>query len=591
MTNEIIQKWKLSSIQKLSISDTVDFVNESDDLRFTEDSGRFRYSYDDKLYTDWKELSELGDKTFNNKKPNLYLEFKFTLDNPNDVNINALIPEERPNYELGLKDESDEIVDEVCKIPNIYTESNCKASLVYCDSDDNKNLFNPYDVGSMSSIYNELSSVVNNTFGFLVRYFKTEPNTNTKDYILHEYSLKNVVDAQDLKVLVNDNQLPTNDFQVNTLMINYPETFEVHIVKSKFKELFGENAIPQENDYLWFQQANFNRVYEVSSVRNPDTYIYEASYWRVLLTPYQKRASVEYGDDELGQSLLDETNLLIIDEKKKKVEVEEVMEDFMEHRDKQQLTDPEYNQRTRSDAVKPGRGAGIKTVETVVYHRSVPVIKSYYDFSSAMPITTTNADGTHCDDEAVLTYHYTKPYDFSEKEYTIMFWIKPMSLVQTPTLVMGMSGVDIELCCRSITINGNTMGFGAETLSKNNWYLFVVSLNDGIGCYWCYELVSPKSGPISIKNKYLTLFNGNTEKSATGQFEFEYDETTNNGKYSLYNGKYYITNIRLFNLIVDTDRHISTGCQYMVQESGNLLIGDNAENLLENQYHKTTPNP
>ena len=584
MINEIIQKYKLSGVSKLSYSDDITFINETDDMTFVKDSGKFKYSYDNVLYTDWKDLSELKDKTFNSKKAYLYIQFRFDLENTTDpyVNPNTLVSDERPNFDLGLTDESDEEISETCKIPDLYTESECEASLVYCDSDENSNLFNPYAVGSMSSIYTELSNVVANTFGYTVRYFKTEPNKNTKDYIIHEYSLHNVINAGELKVLVPDNNFPTNDFEVNTLMINYPQTFEVHITKDKFKQVFGEDAIPLEHDYMWFELAQFNRVFEVNSVRNPDLFITESSYWRVLLTPYQKRAAVEYPDTELGQSLLDETNELIINKEKKEIEVKEVMKDFKERRDKEQLTDPEYNFRTRGDAVRPGRASGIKTVDTQVYHRSVPVIKSYYDFSSAMTI-----DGADESDKPVITYFYNSPLDLENKEYTLFFWVKPERLVQQSAKLMRISGIDISLCCRSIDIAGTTFNFGGS-LAKGNWYMFVISINDGVGGYWCYELATPKTGPVSVKNKYLTLFNKTADsEGAMGTFEFA---TENSGQYSLYKNGYYITNIRLYDLLVDPTRHISTGCQHMVQESGNIVIADNADNQLQNQQHPVRPN-
>lgn len=588
MINEIIQKYKISGISKLNYNPDFLFINETPDMVFIKDSGKFRYSYDNMLYTDWKELSTLPEKTFNNKKESLYIQFKFELENNTDPykNINELIPEERPNFDLGLTDESEEEIAETCKLPNLYDgpESVCEASLVYCDSDSNANLFNPYNTGSMSSIYTELSNVISNTFGHAVRYFKTELNKNTKDYILKEYSLHNVINAADIKVLIPDNAFPTNDFEVNTLMINYPQTFEVHITKDQFRQAFGQDAIPLEHDYLWFQVAQFNRVFEVNSVRNPDLFITESSYWRVLLTPYQKRAAVEYPETELGQTLLDETNELIINKEKKEIEVKEVIRDFKEHRDKEQLTDPEYNFRTRGDLIRPGRGSGIKTVETQVFHRSVPVIRSYYDFSSAMPFDSGNPD-----DNPIITYCYTRPLDFKEYEYTLIFWIKPERLIQTPTKLMKVSCLDIDLCTRSIGINGQTFQFGG-TLAKGNWYMFVVSMNDGIGAYWCYELATPKKGPVSVKNKYLTLF-GMEDGGAGAKAEFEFDtESGNNGQYSLYKNGYYITNIRLFNLMIDPSRHISTGCQHMVQESANLLFADNADNQLQNIEHPARPN-
>ena len=83
-------------------------------------------------------------------------------------------------------------------------------------------------------------------------YFKTEPNAKSRDVVLKEYSIEKVIDKQNVKILVPDNNLPTRELQFNSMMIDYPVSWECHIVKSEFWKVFGEGTHPDPHDYLYF---------------------------------------------------------------------------------------------------------------------------------------------------------------------------------------------------------------------------------------------------------------------------------------------------------------------------------------------------
>lgn len=182
----------------------------------------------------------------------------------------------------------------ICKIPQI----NC------CDSGSmsgSQNLvidccgtsWNPYDLSRASQMYNQLSAVASNLFGFCVKYFKTAADQRSRDVILKEYSLFNVIANSDVKIMIPDNQLPTKEIQFNPLMMDFPVQFEVHIVKSAFEQVFGIGARPQMRDYLYFEKY-LNKMYEIDAVAEADDFLYTGSYWRVSLVPFQQRTAVLY---------------------------------------------------------------------------------------------------------------------------------------------------------------------------------------------------------------------------------------------------------------------------------------------------------
>jgi len=160
--------------------------------------------------------------------------------------------------------------------------------------------WNPYDLSKASQMYNQLSAITSNLFGFCVKYFKTASDQRSKDVILKEYSLFNVIATSEVKILLPDNELPTREIQFNPLMMDFPVQFEIHIVKSAFQKVFGIGSKPQERDYLYFEQF-MNRMYEVDAVAEADDFLYTGSYWRVSLVPYQQRTSVLFSDKNIEE--------------------------------------------------------------------------------------------------------------------------------------------------------------------------------------------------------------------------------------------------------------------------------------------------
>jgi hypothetical protein len=166
--------------------------------------------------------------------------------------------------------------------------------------------WNPYDISRAVQTYKQLSAVTSNLFGFCVKYFKTSADQRSRDVILKEYSLFNVISTAEVKILFPDNELPTREIQFNSLMMDFPVQFEIHIVKSAFEQVFGIGAKPEMRDYLYFEQY-MNKMYEVDAIAEADDFLYSGSYWRVSLVPYQQRTAVLYPDkniEELKNSLV-----------------------------------------------------------------------------------------------------------------------------------------------------------------------------------------------------------------------------------------------------------------------------------------------
>ena len=200
----------------------------------------------------------------------------------------------------------------ICKVPQVQCGAEGCVGTPNLVVDCCGSSWNPYDLSRASSMYSQLSAITSNLFGFCVDYFKTKADQRSRDVILKEYSLFDVISEAEVKILIPDNELPTREIQFNPMMMDFPVQFEVHIVKSAFEAVFGIGAKPEMRDYLYFKQY-MNRMYEIDAIAEADDFLYEGSYWRVSLVPYQQRTAVMFDDTTEGKRIEANTKALISD--------------------------------------------------------------------------------------------------------------------------------------------------------------------------------------------------------------------------------------------------------------------------------------
>lgn len=263
-----------------SYTDTV--VGETDTLYYKRE---FAYSTDGVLYNDYRPLTDSRLQQVPLDPANeFWIKYRYTQVGDGELTFESVTLE--GTTEDGLTQAAPMCGDSssaeaCCGVENLVYE---------CEGCDDK-LFNPYSVGNAESLYNQLSNLTSSMFGICVLYFKTQADQRSRDVVLREYSLENVIAQDNVKILVPQNQLPTREINFNPLMLNFTSVFEVHIVKNGFRKAFGRDARPEVHDYLFFEQY-LNRMFEVNAVSEPDDFMFEGSYWRVSLTPYQQRAAV-----------------------------------------------------------------------------------------------------------------------------------------------------------------------------------------------------------------------------------------------------------------------------------------------------------
>ena len=587
----------------------------------------FRYSSDGILWSDYKQLTNDNLSNINVYDGKIYLQYRFTQVGNGNLSINSI------SLDVDYNSEVESVIPE-CFWNNNSIDNSSK--IVF--NTGSSSVFNPYALGQGVQMYNQLSALVSSMFGFCVLYFKTEANSRTRDVVLKEYSIEKVVAKDNVKILIPDNQLPTRELQFNSMMLDMPVQFEVHVVKSDFQKVFGKDSHPDPHDYLYL--ANYvNKMYMVDSVSDPDDFGYAASYWRVSLVPYQEFSSVQFEDN----NLMEETESLIFSAEGKFGE--EVQDEFDDIRKDNQLNDV-GDFAEGQDALRTCLEPNLRINTENIYNKWTVVSKQHYSLNTIEK------------GRKVVKYRYNDSFSNND-ERMITFWFRPKNVdksvsenillteisedvngirvgvqkwnnlfqvgnyvkltrtgsangyrkivevnkgggyivvngkydararimncaklvaygVNAPIYIGGEFSVEQNYNSISISIGDKHYDFTFDNFAKfeNRWYAVAIGLNKGMVNVWLYDLIgSDKKDNIKSELKFISC-----SSREVGKFEVFGDEC------GLISCDMDFTNFRLWDKICEQELHDLILSQYVVDDSHNTLIVDNAQQELLLHY-------
>ena len=602
---------------------TANISGETDGVYFDKE---FRYSSDGILWSDYKQLTNENLSRVSVYNGKIYLQYRFTQVGTGNLSINNI------SIDVKYNNEVDSVIPEC-----FWNNNNIDNSSKIVFNTSSNNIFNPYALGQGVQMYNQLSALVSSMFGFCVLYFKTEANARTRDVVLKEYSIEKVVAKDNVKILIPDNQLPTRELQFNSMMLDMPVQFEVHVVKSEFQNVFGKDAHPDPHDYLYF--ANYvNKMYMIDSVSDPDDFGYAASYWRVSLVPYQEFSSVQFEDN----SLLEETESLIFSTEGKFAE--EVEDEFVDIRKDNQLNDiGDFGE--GQDLLRECLEPNLRIESENIYNKWTVLSKQYYNLSTIernRKVVRYRYKDSFTDNEERMISFWFRPKDMNKsvsenillkeisenengikislQKWTDLFIVgNYVKLTRTGSangyrrilevdrdhlsiVVEGKYDVrarvmncaklvayavntpvyigdtfSVEHNCNSITLNINKTryDFTFDNLEKfeNRWYAVVIGLNKGMSNIWLYDLIGSDKKE-NIKSELKLISSASNE---IGKYEVF-------GECGLISCNLDITNFRLWDKICEQELHDLILSQYVVDDSHNTLIVDNAQQELLLHY-------
>jgi hypothetical protein len=409
----------------LSVTTEIQGITSTTDL-----IQEFRYSFDYLNYSDWLELT---DDVLNNisipEFSEMYLEFRYTVNGEeSDIEITNV------NIQFEYYDE------QPIESSKVDLKCTSESEFVTCSSN-----FNPYDIGSTFNMNNAIAGVINDMWGMCVKYYKSNPDQNSRDVVLKEYSLYDVSEATTIKIMVPDNAIPTNEIRYDLLGMGY-DLFEIHIVKSEFQKAFGSNSKPQKDDFILFSNILNNRLYQVESAYLEKSFLNEGTFYRVNLSKYEERSNRSMSDN-----LRDEIDS-ITDTVYDSLEVE--LNDDIER-----VTKPQQLQTTTgqgvNDNIRSYIDRNIQIIEENIDNNYTTISKHHYQLSSGLGLNN------------VIKYRNIIK---SRSEIALTFWIKPAFVNVYPTYPINSITSDGSIIKIDLTTDSNIQVGQKIKLSNNSTY-------------------------------------------------------------------------------------------------------------------------
>lgn len=323
---------------------------------------QFRWSINNTVWSYWIELTQDNLISLELDPDNeLYIEYKYQLATQGNIIINAVKIE--PSYKL--LDPNIQIIE-----PSLLCSScgiDRSTILTTCNS-----TFNPYSINPAINLYKDLSASIQDIFGMDVMYLKAIPKEKSGDVIFKEWTLYAVDDPICTKIMVQNNEFPSNDNQYDSYGIGYEQPFEVEIVKENFERDFGLDTIPQKNDIIFFS-INPDHLYEIQSTSPVKGFMMEITSWKCELTIYKPKSNRDL--PETVKDIMDDL-MYSSDE----LFGEEISKDIKD------IVNPQQFDRslgtTHQDHTRLYINQLMNIIDAKLYNHSTNISDHYYDLSS-----------------------------------------------------------------------------------------------------------------------------------------------------------------------------------------------------------------
>jgi hypothetical protein len=163
----------------------------------------------------------------------------------------------------------------------------------------NPNQYNPYaNTEYAMGLYQQLTETVNAVVGIPIYYFKLAPNVGSKDITFKEYTLMDVEAVKQIKLIVNENQMPSSKPEFSEWGFDFSTDWETEISKTMFASAFGVNAHPMEGDLVYIPMMKRMWMVNGSYEEKNEGFMWQTTTFKVALVKYQEKGSVDLGDTE-----------------------------------------------------------------------------------------------------------------------------------------------------------------------------------------------------------------------------------------------------------------------------------------------------
>lgn len=431
-----------------------------------------------------------------------------------------------------------------------------------CQEQNNSNVFNPYaNMDCAISLYQQLSETVSCIVGIPCYYIKLSPNQGSKDLTFKEYALMNVESIKQIKIIIQDNEMPSSKPEFNDWGMDWQTDWEVEVTKGSFATAFGPTKQPTEGDLVYIPMMKrmwmVNEAYE----EKKDGFMWIASTFKLALVKYQEKDSVDLGDT---QSFIDSV-------------VKNKYEDLFGDDDNQiydageEFTDaPEYAANTlynvfESDAVRKYVTCdSISISNNNIYYRGALISDSKYEFLTTTVKSKIVYQKKYCGDEISISFILNGLMTSQFEDYFLKIGHIKLFIKQEGSNIQIYTNKDHNI---KLEIPTNKTTFVIARWSKN---MNIIDLH-------AYKYTFNENIPIyKLSNEHYYFDIDHPIAEYTGRFNDEFILSTKS-EVELCNIYGWITNLKIFDKYTDD---ISDLLQ-MYPNNQHLMINDTARRLVD----------
>ena len=421
---------------------------------------------------------------------------------------------------------------------------------------DRKSVLNPYDVGPAIGLYTDMSFYVNNIFGIDTLYFRAEPDRASADFIFKEWTLYKVMDRKCCKILIPGNKFPDNKWLFNQVGETYDEPFEIHIDKNYFETIFGPNAEPRMNDFLYFPLLD--RMFELKGAYLYRGFMMKPIYWKASMTIFKPNINLEMSGET--RMFLENTTL-----DAGKLFAEMVADEVADARMPQQYE----TKQKHYDKVRHYINKTLAVRNSKFYFNYADLISYYYDLSTVNPM------------ESAVEYNSRPVFGgaMPNVSYSSMISIPATGSF---TLLNGRDEADANglkvtgtLASNgnltvTVYLNGNKYPFVVPSVSTQHWYCVMLSMSTQykqVGIHF-YDM---PTDPADIYNHNNMVLMASQITQLLPGSEFCLDKEL----YLFKGSAVSVACVRVFNRLIAEEKQTFVLSQQFLKEESMLQLIDN----------------
>ena len=182
-------------------------------------------------------------------------------------------------------------------LTNCYSICFDQSNAFLKDFCEGSNLLQPYTgLDCALELQQQMSDSVICMFGIPIYYLRVTPNPESVDYTFKEWTLHNVVDIKQMKLMIPDGTMPSSNPKLTDFDFDWEVDWETELSKSQFAKAFGDTAFPKQRDLVYVPLMK--RLWEVNSAYDEknEGLLWRPTTWKLALVKYNEKTNVDKGD-------------------------------------------------------------------------------------------------------------------------------------------------------------------------------------------------------------------------------------------------------------------------------------------------------